>query len=243
MNSLWEHYSRLIVKDNAKVKEKHILLATRNKGKIVELSEMLKDFRLLVLGLHDFPALEEVEETGSTFAENALLKASYASKSTGLVAVADDSGLVVEALNGAPGVYSARFSAEPDNPATDERNNLKLLKLLKDMPPAQRGACFVSVIAATAPDGTYIMSEGRWDGQIAFAQAGTNGFGYDSVFVVPEMGLTAAQLSPEEKNQRSHRGRALRSLKVLWPDFWNNFSGVAFKSSPREFDAGGKALR
>lgn len=204
-----------------------ILLATRNQGKIRELTKMLAPFRLAVAGLDEFPQLEEVEENGTTFEENALLKARYASERSGLVAVADDSGLIVDALDGAPGIYSARFSL--DDPcdcqadralSADERNNKKLLRLLENVPREERGARFCSAIAAVAPDGRHVTTLGLWEGMITTAPKGENGFGYDPLFLDPDLGLTAAQMSPHEKNARSHRARAMQALAGLWPAFW-----------------------
>lgn len=228
-----------------------ILLATRNRGKIQELTKMLAPFRLKVVGLEAFPDLEDVEETGATFEENALLKARYASVTSGLVAVADDSGLMVDALDGAPGIYSARFSLldEGQGPnasgaageefhatldaastegalsqlSTDERNNLKLLRLLEKLPGEERGARFCSALAAVAPTGQSITSLGLWEGVITSSPRGENGFGYDPLFLDPELGLTAAQMSPYEKNQRSHRARAMAALAGMWPRFWADF--------------------
>jgi len=170
-----------------------------------------------VLGLGDFPEIGEIEETGTTFAENSLLKARTVAQATGLVALADDSGLEADALDGAPGVYSARYSGEG---ATDEKNNLKLLDVLKDVPDAARGCRFVSVVAAVAPNGAELLAEGRWEGRVLHAPRGSGGFGYDPLFLDLELGRSAAELTPAEKNARSHRGRALRALLADWPDFW-----------------------
>ena len=197
-----------------------ILLATRNQGKIKELVKMLAPFHLAVVGLEKFPDIEEIEETGKSFSENAILKASHAAERSGLVAVADDSGLMVDALDGAPGIYSARFSAEYGVEATDERNNQKLLSLIANVPSAERTARFCSVIAAVAPDGDLIETIGLWDGVITMAPKGENGFGYDPLFLDPDLGLTAAEMSPYEKNQRSHRARAMLALADIWPEFW-----------------------
>lgn len=197
-----------------------ILLATRNQGKIKELHKMLAPFDLAVVGLEQFPEIEEIEETGKSFSENAILKARHAAKKSGLVAVADDSGLIVDALDGAPGIYSARFSAGPGLEATDERNNKKLLGLLQNVPATKRNASFCSVIAAVAPDGEHIETTGLWEGVITMAPKGENGFGYDPLFLDPDLGLTAAEMSPHEKNQRSHRARAMLALADIWPDFW-----------------------
>ncbi len=197
-----------------------VVLATRNKGKVAELSVLLGPFGLVVAGLDAFPQLGEIEETGATFAENALLKAAAVSGATGLVAVADDSGLEVDALGGAPGVYSARYSEEPDKPATDGRNTAKVLAAMRGVPDGERSARFRCAMAAVAPDGRRVVAEAAWEGVLARAPAGANGFGYDPVFFDPELGLTAAEMSPEEKNARSHRGKACRKLLALWPAFW-----------------------
>lgn len=201
-----------------------IILATRNKGKIKELSDMLSKFNLAVLGLDGFTELEEVEEDGSTFIENALKKARYAAGQTGLYAVADDSGLVVDALDGAPGVFSARYSDRIEGgiliPGNDETNINKLLAELRNVPPARRTARFCCAMAAVSPDGREICAEGNWEGLIAEKKAGRNGFGYDPVFLDPETGKHAAELSFEQKNARSHRGKALNALLKQWPAFW-----------------------
>ncbi|WP_035066988.1 XTP/dITP diphosphatase [Nitratidesulfovibrio termitidis] len=196
-----------------------IVLATRNAGKIRELNDMLKDTGVTVVGLDAYPEIGEIEETGTTFEENALLKARTVAELTGRIAVADDSGLEVDALGGAPGVYSARYSAEDGVPATDARNNEKLLAALADVPDAQRTARFRSVIAACAPDGRHITAAGAWEGRVATAPQGDNGFGYDPLFFDPELGRTAATLARDEKNARSHRGKALRRLLEMWPAF------------------------
>ena len=196
---------------------KRIVLATRNQGKIKELEALLSGDGLTVLGLADFPDIGEIEETGVTFAENAALKARTVALASGLVALADDSGLEVDALHGAPGVYSARYSGEG---ATDEKNNLKLLDALKDVPDSARGCRFVSVVAAVAPNGAELLAEGRWEGRVLHAPRGSGGFGYDPLFLDLDLGKSAAELAPADKNARSHRGRALRALLTNWPDFW-----------------------
>ena len=201
--------------------ENRIVLATRNAGKIKELNDLLAGFGLAVIGLDAFPQIGEIEETGATFAENAALKARTVAQATGLVALADDSGLVVDALDGAPGVYSARFS---DPGATDARNNEKLLRVLQGVPEQKRTCRFVSLVAAVAPSGAEIFAEGRWEGRVLTAPRGEGGFGYDPLFFDPELGKSAAELVREEKNARSHRGRALRELLKSWPDFWADAS-------------------
>jgi len=203
------------------VSSKTLLIATTNEGKIREIKEMLKDFDLKVMTLKDFPEIPPPEETGKTFFENALLKAKYYAEKTGLFALADDSGLEVEALNGAPGIYSSRF-AGPD--ATDEKNNQKLLELLKDLPIEKRGARFVCVMVCYHPSGKYITAEGIWEGRIAFSPRGNFGFGYDPLFLVKEYNYekTAAELPPEIKNKLSHRGKALTHLKEKLKEFLKN---------------------
>jgi XTP/dITP diphosphohydrolase len=199
-----------------------IVLATGNPGKIKELAHMLQGFSLEVKGLKDFPDIGPIEETGETFAENARIKAETVSRELGVAAVADDSGLVVDALGGAPGVRSARYAGEN---ASDEANNAKLLAALEGVPPERRAARFVCCMAAVAPNGAILEAEGRWEGRIAEAPAGEQGFGYDPLFIDPEAGETSAQLKPEEKNRRSHRGKALRKLLERWPEFWERAAG------------------
>lgn len=203
-----------------------VVLATRNQGKVREMEEPLRAFGLRVVGLDAFPDLPEVEETGATFEENALLKARDVARRTGLVAIADDSGLEVDALDGAPGVRSARYSDDmPDLPgeSKDERNVMKLLAALSSARLWQRSARFRTVIAACTPEGDTLIAPGVWEGSVACSPRGKNGFGYDPVFLDPELGRTAAELSREEKMARSHRGNALRELLRLWPAFWERY--------------------
>lgn len=189
---------------------KDILLASGNKGKVKELKEMLAPFGLNVVPQSNFE-VEEVPETGTTFIENAIIKARHAAKVTGLPCIADDSGLEVAALKGAPGIYSARFAGAD---ATDGTNIDKLLNALKDVPAGQRQARFVCVLVFMrhADDPTPIICQGFWEGEITTELSGDNGFGYDPVFFVPEKSCTSAQLSPEQKHQLSHRGQALKQL-------------------------------
>ncbi|HAG76133.1 MAG TPA: non-canonical purine NTP pyrophosphatase, RdgB/HAM1 family [Thauera sp.] len=196
-----------------------IVLATGNAGKIRELSAMLAELcpGVRVLGLKDFPHIGEIPETGQTFEDNARIKAQTVARITGLVAVADDSGLAVDALDGAPGVYSARYSGED---ATDEKNVAKLLDALRDVAEPRRGCHFACVMLAATPGGQELVGRGKWHGRVAHAPAGDKGFGYDPVFFDEELGLTAAQLDAPVKNARSHRGLALRDLLGGWPDFW-----------------------
>ena len=197
-----------------------IVLATRNKGKIGEFAELLTPFGLEVFSLDDFSSLPDIEETGETFADNALLKARGVSRATGLVSVADDSGLEVDALGKAPGVYSARYSERLGLSATDERNVEKLLADLAGVPAGRRAARFRCCMAASSPTGEFLLAEGVWEGIVAVSPAGNNGFGYDPVFFDLERGCTVAQMSREEKNTRSHRARAAAALLGKWPAFW-----------------------
>lgn len=193
-----------------------VVLATRNAGKIKELHALLSGLGVTVVGLADFPDIGEIPETGTTFLENARLKARAVCRATGLVSLADDSGLCVDALSGAPGVHSARFAGEN---ATDAANNAKLLAALAHVPEKDRGCRFVSVVVAAAPDGRELVAEGTWEGRVATAPSGAGGFGYDPLFFDPAAGRTAAGLTAAEKNARSHRGQALAALLAGWADF------------------------
>jgi len=190
-----------------------LVLATRNKGKIAEIKKLVSDLsQVELVFLDDFQNLPDIAETGKTFKENALIKAKEIASLTGHWALADDSGLEVDYLQGAPGVYSARFSGEK---ATDAQNNAKLLSLLKNVPWEKRQAKFVCVIAICNPKGQCYTLEGECKGYIALEPKGTHGFGYDPVFFVPAYGKTMAELEPEIKNQISHRAMALKRLKPL----------------------------
>ncbi len=204
-----------------------IILATTNKGKIGELAAHLQNFGLTVVGLDAFPEIPEVEETGVTFEENALLKASTIAKATGMVAVADDSGLEVDALDGAPGVYSARYAADdtsilPDQPQAtrDQRNNAKLLIALQNVAQEKRTARFRCTMAVCKPSGEHMIHSGAWEGFIGTSAQGENGFGYDPLFVDAITGIHAAELSKEAKHARSHRGKALAATLAAWEDFF-----------------------
>ena len=191
-----------------------IVLATGNKGKVKEMSDVLSDFGFEVIAQTELN-IDSPEETGLTFAENAILKARYASKKSGLPAIADDSGLVVQALKGAPGLYSARY-AGVDGSEADIKNREKLLAELKDVPKEQRQAKFVSCIVMLQHenDPSPIIAEGECFGEIVFAEKGENGFGYDSLFFYPELNCTFAELDTTEKKKISHRARALSILKT-----------------------------
>jgi XTP/dITP diphosphohydrolase len=188
-----------------------LLLATRNAGKLAELQRLLADAvpGVEVVGLGDVEQYPEAPETGTTFAENALLKAREAVRYTGLPAVADDSGITVDALNGMPGVLSARWSGRHGD---DDANTALLLAQLADVPDERRGAAFVCAAALVTPDGGERVVEREWRGRVVHARRGSNGFGYDPVFVPEGLDVTSAELAPEEKDARSHRGQAFRAL-------------------------------
>jgi len=188
-----------------------LLLATRNAGKLAELQRLLASAvpGVAVLGLRDVPEYPEAPETGATFEENALLKAREAVRYTGLPAVADDSGLTVDALNGMPGILSARWSGRHgDDPA----NTALLLGQLADVPDERRGAAFVCAAALVTPDGAEHVLRAEWRGVVVREGRGANGFGYDPVFVPDGLDLTSAELTPAEKDARSHRGQAFAAL-------------------------------
>ncbi len=188
----------------------NVVLATGNPGKVRELADLLADFGMNIVAQTEL-GVDSAEETGLTFIENALLKARHAAKITGLPAVADDSGLAVDALGGAPGIYSARYAGVD---ASDQANLDKLLAAIKDVPDEQRGASFhcVLVYLRHADDPTPLVCHGRWDGVLTHAAVGEGGFGYDPIFFVPSAGKTAAEMTRDEKNALSHRGQALRLL-------------------------------
>ena len=189
---------------------KEIVLASSNPGKVREINQLLATLDLHVRPQSEFGVID-AEETGLTFVENAILKARNAAQHTGLPAIADDSGIEVDALNGAPGIYSARFAG--DN-ASDQANLEKLLAELKGLPEAQRSARFqcLMVFMEHAKDPTPLICQGIWEGRILTAARGNNGFGYDPVFYVPTHDCTSAELPADVKNALSHRGQALRQL-------------------------------
>ena len=190
-----------------------LILATRNQGKVRELRDPLARFGFDVQSLpEDFP---EIEENGTTFEENALIKARAVAEALGVAAAADDSGLEVDALGGAPGVYSARYSEDwpaVEGESKDERNNRKLLAELEGVPAEKRTARFRCCMALVIPGGEELVVSGAWEGSIGFKRAGSNGFGYDPLFIDPELELTGAELTREAKMVRSHRGKALAKL-------------------------------
>ncbi|MBU0768192.1 MAG: XTP/dITP diphosphatase [Proteobacteria bacterium] len=185
-----------------------LVIATRNKGKTQEIKALLKDFPVEIKNLDDFGPIPHLEEDGDTFDENAYKKASFAARILGLPALADDSGLIVEALDGAPGIHSARYAGEN---ATDEQRYLKLIDEMKGK--SNRKAAFECVISVAVPAGPALTYEARCEGLIATEPAGSNGFGYDPVFFYTPLNKTFAQITREEKNRISHRGKALAEFK------------------------------
>ena len=188
-----------------------LVLASHNAGKLKELRAMLADLPLQIVSAAE-AGVGDVPETGLTFVENALIKARAACQASGLPAIADDSGLIVDALGGAPGLYSARYAGSPTD---DAANNAKLLHDLRDVPAARRTARFFAVIVLLrhATDPQPLICEGRWEGVILDAPRGSNGFGYNPVFLDPTHGLTAAEMEPALKNTLSHRALALQQIK------------------------------
>ncbi|MFZ4108103.1 MAG: RdgB/HAM1 family non-canonical purine NTP pyrophosphatase [Candidatus Planktophila sp.] len=189
-----------------------LVLATRNQGKVVEFRRILESLapgEIDLIGLDKFPDLVDVDETGHTFEENALLKARYTAAMTGLPSISDDSGLCVDALDGAPGILSARWAGAHGN---DVANLEKLLSQLRDIPDEKRGAHFTCVAALVMPDGREVVAEGLFHGRILHAPIGDHGFGYDPIFAPLGMSISSAQMSAEEKDSVSHRGKSLRSL-------------------------------
>jgi XTP/dITP diphosphohydrolase len=189
-----------------------LVLATRNQGKIAEFRRILEELapgQIELLGVDQFPDLVDVEETGSTFEENSLLKARYTSEATGLPAIADDSGLCIDALNGDPGIFSARWAGSHG----DDRANIeKVLEQLKDVPDEQRTAYFICVASLVMPDGRHTVAEGRFQGRILHKPVGQNGFGYDPIFQPLGLSISSAEMSAEEKDLVSHRGKSLRAI-------------------------------
>lgn len=204
------------------MKRQRVILATGNAGKVSELSTLLKARGLEILGLDAFPETGEIEENSLTFEGNALAKARQVTAKTGLASLADDSGLAVEALDGAPGVHSARYADElPSLPgeSRDARNIRKLLRAMAAVPEDRRACRFVCCMAAVLPDGREMLVRGEWRGRLLSTPRGAGGFGYDPVFFDPGLGKSAAELSREEKNAVSHRGKALRALLENFEDF------------------------
>ena len=186
-----------------------VVLASKNKHKLVEISKITEKFDIELVLQSELGIDIDVEETGTTFEENSFLKAEAVMKATGLPALADDSGIAVDALNGEPGVYSARYAGVG---ATDEQNNEKLLSLLRSMPDASRDAKFVCSICVCRPDGEILYAHGESKGEIIDEYRGDGRFGYDPIFYYPPMKKTFAEMTKEEKNSISHRGRAIKEL-------------------------------
>jgi len=196
--------------------KRKLILATRNKDKLKEIQALLSDLDIDIMSLDEAENAPHVVEDGKTFMENAFKKAKVIAEATGIMALADDSGLEVDALDGAPGVYSARYSGEN---ASDASNNEKLLADLEGVPAGKRSAHFSCVIVVYHPSGRWISTEDKCEGEITEKSIGDRGFGYDPVFYLPSLNCTMAQLSAEEKNRLSHRGKALEKLKSELPGF------------------------
>ena len=188
-----------------------VILASQNQHKLVELSAILSQLGFEIALESEYGLHVDVDETGTTFEENSLLKAEAVMKASGMPVLADDSGLMVDALDGAPGVYSARYGHK----SSDAERIAYLLENLKDVPAERRTAKFVCVITCLWPDGRRIVARGECPGQILFAPKGTGGFGYDPIFFVPEFHCSTAELTMEQKNEVSHRGKALRAMKEV----------------------------
>lgn len=194
----------------------HWVLASNNKGKLKEFADLLADVKVDITPQAEFGVVDAVED-GLSFIENAIIKARWAAKHTGLPALADDSGLAVDALGGAPGIYSARYAGEG---ASDQDNIDKLLEAMKDVAPEHRSGQFHCVLAFVRHelDPTPVICHGQWHGFVTEAQSGENGFGYDPIFKVPDLNITSAELSKEEKAKLSHRGQAIALFKQALPD-------------------------
>ncbi|MEH7375630.1 MULTISPECIES: XTP/dITP diphosphatase [Bacillaceae] len=191
---------------------KEVIIATKNPGKAREFEHIFASRGIEVRTLLDFPEIPDVDETGSTFEENAILKAEAVSQALGKMVIGDDSGLMVDALEGRPGIYSARYAGEQKN---DQNNTDKVMSELKGLPQEKRSARFYCALAVAVPGQETITVSGTCEGRILEEQRGTNGFGYDPVFYVPEKGLAMAELSSDEKNKISHRANALKKLDVV----------------------------
>ncbi len=197
-----------------------IVIATRNPKKFRELKALLATPGVRWRSLKDYPTVPAVREDGATFRDNAVKKARAVARATGCLVLADDSGLEVDALRGAPGVRSARFAGRHGD---DAANNTKLLRLLQGVASSKRTARFRCVLALASPHRVLAFTEGVWNGRIAHAPAGRHGFGYDPIFVVPRLGKTSAQLPPRVKNRLSHRGQAARAMRSQLRTAWGRF--------------------
>ena len=190
--------------------EKRIIFATGNEGKMREIRMILEDLGVPVLSMKEAGISADIEENGKSFAENAAIKAKAIMEMTGEIVMADDSGLEIDYLDGAPGIYSARFMGED---TSYDIKNKALIDKLAGVPDEKRTARFVCAIACALPDGQILESRGTMEGIIGYEIKGENGFGYDPIFYLPEFGCTSAEISPEKKNELSHRGKALRAMK------------------------------
>jgi XTP/dITP diphosphohydrolase len=189
---------------------RELIIASRNRHKIEEIKSILEGIPFAISSLESYPKIPEVQEIGSTYEENALLKAVQVAKATGRLALGDDTGLEVESLDGQPGLYSARFAGEG---VTYRENNERLLRLLSNIPPSRRQAIFRCVMALATPSGKTHVVEGVVQGTIALKEQGDRGFGYDPLFIYPDLQKTFAEMTPEEKNKVSHRARALQQIR------------------------------
>lgn len=194
-----------------------VIIATKNAGKAKEFIKMFEPYKIEVKTLLDYPEFGEIEETGETFEENARIKAETVCAQLGAMAIADDSGLMVDALDGRPGIYSARYAGEEKD---DEANNDKLIEELKGVPEAERTARYYCALAFASPDNETIIVNGTCEGIIISERRGTNGFGYDPLFYLPERGKTMAEITAEEKNELSHRAKALKKLEKHLSQFF-----------------------
>ena len=197
---------------------KKIVFATGNQGKLREVKKILADLDMDIVSMKEEGIQIDVNENGATFAENAQIKATAIGAHTDAIVLADDSGLVIDALNGEPGIYSARYMGEDTSYRIKNQN---LIDRLEGVPDEKRTARFVCAIAAALPDGTVLHTEGPIEGIIGYEERGENGFGYDPIFYVPKLGKTTAELSDDEKNAISHRGSALEKMKVLLREYIN----------------------
>ena len=202
------------------MENKQLVLASANQHKLKEIQAILKDFGFELITMDEAGYGDEpIEENGSTFEDNSMIKAQAVLNKLGIMSLADDSGLEVDYLDGAPGVYSARFAGEPKS---DAKNNEKLLTLLKGVPDDKRTARFVTVLTLLFENGDSLVARGTVEGVIGYEPKGSNGFGYDPLFYVPKLGKTFAELSEEEKNDNSHRGNALQILKGMIVAYYEN---------------------
>ena len=197
---------------------KKLIFATGNQGKLKEIREIMADLDVEVLSMKEAGVQTEIEENGTTFEEKAVIKARAVGKLTGELTLADDSGLEIDYLNKEPGVYSARYMGED---TSYHVKNASLIKRLEGVPMEQRTARFVCVIAAVFPDGKVETARGTIEGVIGYEERGENGFGYDPIFYVPELNCSTAELTPGQKNEISHRGKALRKMKEILKEAWD----------------------